>query len=155
MEMSCLHLAFFLARWGMLRGSTDLIKRSIKHYGPLIEVIALVNPDVWEIDAHAYANESIDLLLECAAQLRTALPEGASSILVAKVMLGVFGCVPAFDTYFKKGFGVSTFGRKALRKIGQFYQENAEAIEAHRVSTLDFASGGEPCAGTRAQRSST
>jgi hypothetical protein len=143
MELSCLHLGFFLASWGMLRGSAALLKRSIKHYAPLIEVIASVSPNVWEIDAHAYTNESIELLLETARQLRTALPEGASDILVTKIMLGVFGCVPAYDTYFKRGFGVSTFGRKSLLKIAQFYLDNAEAIEAHRVPTLDFMSGSE------------
>src|SRR5216117_2204852 len=58
-------------------------------------------------------------------------------------MLGVFGCVPAFDAYFRKGFGVSTLGRKSLRKIARFNEDHAEAIETHRVPTLDFASGAE------------
>ena len=31
------------------------------------------------------------------------------------MMLGVFGCVPAFDTYFRKGSGVSTFSKGSLR----------------------------------------
>lgn len=56
-------------------------------------------------------------------------------------MLGVFGCVPAFDTYFKKGFGVWTFGRKALDRVERFYVENADVIERHRVPTIDFATG--------------
>jgi len=44
--------------------------------------------------------------------------------------LGTFGCVPAFDTYFKKGVGISTFGPRALRKVGQFYSANAEVIDS-------------------------
>jgi biotin operon repressor len=140
LELSCLHVGFYLASWGMLRGSTDLLKRSIKHLVPTIETIAMMQKDVWELDAHAYDETSIGLLLDTAASLRTVLPD-ASNILVTKVMLGVFGCVPAFDTFFKKGFAVSTFGRKALRKVASFYQENAETIEAHRVATLDFATG--------------
>jgi hypothetical protein len=143
MELSCLHLGFFLASWGMLRGSAVLLRRSIKHYVPLIDVIASVDPAVWEIDAHAYTDESIQLLLEAARQLSTALPEGASDTLVTKIMLGVFGCVPAFDTYFRKGFGVGAFSKKSLRKVAGFYQDNAEAIEAYRVPTLDFATGEE------------
>ena len=51
------------------------------------------------------------------------------------------GCVPAFDTNFKKGFGVATFGRKSLRKIGQFYRDNTALIDAHREMTLDFDTG--------------
>ena len=56
-------------------------------------------------------------------------------------MLGVFGCVPAFDGNFERGFGVSTFGRGALVRIGQFYKENSEAIERNRVTTLRFETG--------------
>lgn len=56
-------------------------------------------------------------------------------------MLGVFGCVPAFDTYFRQGFHVSSLNRKALRRIGDFYESHSEAIEQHRVATLDFNSG--------------
>jgi hypothetical protein len=143
MELSCLHLGFYLASWGMLRGSSVLLRRSIKHFAPVIEVIAAAEMNIWEIDAHAYTDESIHRLAEMDTQIRSALPEGASDILVTKIMLGVFGCVPAFDTYFKKGFGVSTFGRKSLVKVGRFYQDNSEVIEAHRVPTLDFSSGNE------------
>ena len=68
---------------------------------------------------------------------------GMSDILVTKVMLGVFGNVPAFDTYFKAGAGVSTFGAKALRKVGAFYADNAPVIDSYMVPTLDFITGEE------------
>ena len=64
-----------------------------------------------------------------------------SDILVTKIMLGVFGNVPAFDTNFKRGFQVSTFGPKALNKIATFNDENSQVIEKHRINTLDFVSG--------------
>lgn len=69
------------------------------------------------------------------------LPCGASDTLATKIMLGMFGNVPAFDSAFKLGFGVSTFGRTALGKIQRFYIENQDVIEKHRVPTLDFVSG--------------
>lgn len=56
-------------------------------------------------------------------------------------MLGVFGCVPAFDTYFKKGFGVSTFSKGSLRLVGDFYRSNASVIDQLRQPTLDFMTG--------------
>jgi hypothetical protein len=62
-------------------------------------------------------------------------------VLVTKVLLGTMGCVPAFDRYFNKGFRCSAFGPKALRRIGQFYREHAEAVEAGRERTLDFDTG--------------
>lgn len=141
MQLSCLHLGFYLASWGMLRGSSALLTRSIKHYAPVIEVIASADSSIWEIDAHTYTDEAIRTLMETASKLRLALCEGASDILVTKIMLGVFGCVPAFDTYFKKGFEVATFGRKSLLKVAKFYQANSKIIEKYRVPTLDFASG--------------
>jgi hypothetical protein len=36
------------------------------------------------------------------------------------------------------GFGVSTLGRRSLRKVGEIYQRNAEIVERHRLPTLEF-----------------
>jgi hypothetical protein len=141
LQLSCLHLGFYLASWGMLRGSSELLQRSVRNFIPLVEVIANAPPAIWETDAHLYADGGCPTIFETARQIRDALPDGASDILVTKVMLGTFGCVPAFDTYFKKGFGVSTFGSRALRKVGEFYTANAEVIDRHRVHTLEFDSG--------------
>jgi hypothetical protein len=52
--------------------------------------------------------------------------------------LGVFGCVPAFDTYFRRGFGAWKSGRTALLRVAQFYSSNAEVVERYRVPTLEF-----------------
>ncbi|MGH2655511.1 MAG: hypothetical protein ACRDIZ_02220 [Actinomycetota bacterium] len=109
----------------------------------MVETIAATNADVWGIDANAYTDDSIENLIGLASRLRAALPDGASDTLVTKIMLGVFGSVPAFDLYFRNGFQVATFGRKSLLKISRFYEENAATIEAHRVPTLGFATGME------------
>jgi len=53
-------------------------------------------------------------------------------------MLGVFGCVPALDRYFRQGFGRASFRRDHLLKISAFYEANASAIERQRVRTLDY-----------------
>ena len=136
-----MHLGFYLASWGMLRGSSVLLRRSIKHYNPLVEMLASCPREIWDLDADGYTDEAIDLILATARQIREALPEPASDILVTKIMLGVFGCVPAFDSYFKKGFGVWKVGRSSLRKVGDFYESNAGVIDRHLVPTLDFATG--------------
>lgn len=56
-------------------------------------------------------------------------------------MLGVFGCIPAFDQYFKKGIGVSTLSAQSLQKIRRFYEANDSAIESNRAPTIDFDTG--------------
>lgn len=143
-QTTCLHLGFYLASWGMLRGSADLLQKSARHLVPAIELIATAETALWEIDAHCYTEANIQRLLAMRRSLCQTYP-GMSDILATKIMLGVFGNVPAFDTNFKKGFKVATFGPKALRKIADFYKENSLVIEKHRIPTLDFLSG-EPTA---------
>lgn len=140
MQLSCLHLGFYLASWGMLRGSTDLLRRSIKHLEPVVGVLAASPGEVWVADADGYSRTTSTVMLDVASRLRVVLP-GATVTLVTKIMLGVFGCVPAFDQNFKKGSGITTFGYGALARLGRFYDENAEIIERHRVPTLDFSTG--------------
>jgi hypothetical protein len=143
LESSCLQLGFYLASWGMFRGRAELRKQSVRCFAPVVETIVAASAEVWKIDADAYTAEAIDVLLEVSGELRRSLPGGQSDTLVTKTMLGVFGCVPAFDRFFTVGLGVSTFGRKSLNTIASFYAANAELIESYRVPTLDFRTGGE------------
>lgn len=141
MEISCLQLGFYLASWGMYRGSALRLQRSLAYLAPAVAVIATSPPELWSADADDYSDETCSLIFDVGHRLRAAFPEGASDTLITKVMLGVFGCVPAFDSYFKRGFGVSEFNRSAFGRLGQFYDENAEVIERNRVPTLEFATG--------------
>ena len=47
LQMSCLQLGFYLASWGMLRGSSTLLRKSARHYEPVIDVIAAAPAEVW------------------------------------------------------------------------------------------------------------
>jgi len=80
-------------------------------------------------------------VLALSRRVRRAFTIPASDILVTKTMLGVFGCVPAFDRYFRLGFGCQTLCSGALVRIGTFYREDQAATDAHRVFTLDLDSG--------------
>ena len=128
-------------RRGMLRGSSELLQRSARSFVPVVEELVAAPAGLWTTDVDGYSADAISEVLGFAQALRRALHERASDILVTKVLLGTMGCVPAFDTNFKAGFGVTTFGVKSLPKVAQFYEDNAEAVEAHRVPTLDFSSG--------------
>lgn len=141
LQVSCLQLGFFLASWGMFRGPAELLQRSVKTYVPVIEALVSAPAGLWRLDVDQYDDSSIAAIRKFADQLRGALHVGASDILVTKVMLGTMGCVPAFDRNFMGGFHCSTFGPKALHRIGQFYRVNADAIEAGRSHTLEFGTG--------------
>ena len=149
-EKSCLHLAFYLASWGMYRGSSFLLKdTSVKHFEPLIkEMSKLENITYWEIDADNYTEENIALLIKCKEMIVKHLEVGEhkEDTLVTKVMLGVYGNTPAFDRNFKagikeEGLSINTFNKKALRKVGEFYQKYKTEFDNEKIPTIDFITG--------------
>ncbi len=129
-QLSCLQVGFYLASWGMLRGSSFLLQKSVKHYEQLISVIAKMPKVCWKIDLDTYSDKTISLLLEIHKHIFGALGEDdeyASTTLVTKIMLGVFGNVPALDDNFCKGFGFSKyFSKSLLEKISAYYQTNCQ-----------------------------
>jgi hypothetical protein len=140
-QMSCLQLGFYLASWGMFRGRAALLKQNVKCFEPVIEAIVAAPVVIWDIDADAYTSEAMDVIFEVRNLLRRSLPGGRSDTLVTKTMLGVFGCVPAFDRFFRIGLSVPGFGRRSLASIMSFYERHSDLIERYRVSTLDFTTG--------------
>jgi len=58
LQMSCLQLGFYLASWGMLRGSSTLLRKSARHYEPVIDVIAAAPAEVCDLDADRYSTET-------------------------------------------------------------------------------------------------
>lgn len=152
MEKSCLTLGFFLASWGMFR-SQFLLQRSINHYRKTIEFIASLDRVFWETDVKEY-----DVVPEVILALyddfkRLMLPEGKRDLtLVTKILLGVFGMVPAFDTYFcetfKKIYPHCSFGslnEESLSCIKHFYNNNQQEIDrlSDQICTIDFLTGEE------------
>lgn len=87
-----------------------------------------------------YSEENvIPLLLQIYRHIYDSLGEKdgfASVTLVTKIMLGVFGNVPALDKYFCKGFGFSKyFSEPLLREISDFMKPtktNLIDIESRR-----------------------
>jgi hypothetical protein len=108
---------------------------------PVVDAIATAPRAIWHVDADDYSGSTCNLILAVSESLRGAFRDGATDTLVTRTMLGVFGCVPAFDARFVQGSGLRTFNRKSLGEIGRFYQQNSGAIERHRVRTLDFKTG--------------
>ena len=99
---------------------------------------------IWDIDVPDYEKpETRAFLKDCYEQIKElALLPGQKQhqTLTTKIMLGVFGCVPAFDTFFTQTFHVSTFNPDALSKIHDFYCKHHGVINeyANKIKTLDF-----------------
>ena len=143
-EKTCLHLGFYLASWGMMRGSADLLQQSAHKLLAVVEYLVGQDEEIWKIDADSIGS-SVKEMKRLSTGIRKAFDPGvrATDTLTTKIILGVMGSVPAFDTYFRKGFKCSTFGEKSLKDIGAFYDEHAEAIDSIRLPTLDFVTGEE------------
>ena len=141
LELSCLHLGFYLASWGMMRGSGGLHGRSLHELVPVVQVIADEPPATWELDVPGYSEAGIAAVLALGDRIRSAYTFAASPILVTKTMLGVFGCIPAFDRFFRLGFGRAVLDRATLTKISDFYTANKSGLHTASVRTLDFATG--------------
>lgn len=137
-ELSCLHLGYFLASWGMFRGKAALLQHSSAALLPAIELISQASDSIWKTDVEHYTDERIEELLDFKAALGAVVPGGRSGTLTSKIMLGVFGCVPAFDRFFCNGFGTSGFRRKALHDLHTYYTRHHEVIESCREMTIDF-----------------
>lgn len=152
-EKSCLVLGFYLASWGMLRGSSFLLQHSINHFKPTILYINSLEKSVWDIDVDNYDEKNIEIIIEIYNEIRKRLiPNGNTDLtLVTKVLLGVFGFIPAFDNYFCETFRKLFDGKCGFRKVNKaslsfihnFYQENNSSIDnlSYNTFTTDFLSG--------------
>lgn len=155
MELSCLTLFSFLGSWGMFRGQSYISQRSYMHLIPLMEYISQIkeeHPEYWQIDADSYLDdENIDIIIDLHNIIRYKLLPNrviAHTTLVTKVLMGVFGFVPAYDTYFIKSFrqianGAAKFhalNKRSLKVLGNFYICNKEEIDSmhNKIHTIDL-----------------
>jgi hypothetical protein len=151
MEKSCFVLSFYLASWGMFRGSSFLLQKSAKYFVKTIEYINSLEKSLWKIDVDNYNDANIDKLIGIYKTLEELVVEGQSRsvTLVTKMMLGIFGFVPAYDDYFCESFrkitkcGFRAFNKESLKVIENFYICNKEVINklSKKIFTYDFISG--------------
>lgn len=162
LEKSCTVLGFYLASWGMYRGSTFLFKNTnSSRFIGLIRYIEENGPALRAIDVDHYDKESIEVLRQAYADIRRlVLPEQSAALtLVTKIMVAAFGCVPAYDTYFVRGIralaanhdrtSFGTFSTRSLELLADFYRANRVGFDdlAKTARTATFpgsSSGGRP-----------
>jgi hypothetical protein len=137
-DHAALQLGFYLASWGMYRGSTFLLQHAYTvHLGA---VDCLASPQFGPLWEQEYGGQAADvslipLIMEAVRGIADSYrPFGEpTETLVTKVLLGTFGCVPACDQYFIAGFrraglGYSYLNEKFLRKLLAFSRANIEEL---------------------------
>ena len=115
-EYLSLHLAFYLASWGMYRGSSFLLQRDYKtHKEAVREILKPKYESLWDYVPESDNIEATnDLLFDeggvywiiknCYRGFDDNTSEDeASDTLTTKILMGTFGCVPAFDRFLKAG----------------------------------------------------
>ncbi len=129
------------------------IEKSSKYYQSSIEYIASLNRKIWEIDVDNYNDETIALIIEIYSNIKDRIIENNNSdlILTTKILLGVFGFIPAFDQFFCNSFreifnrqcGFRVVNKNSLTCIMDFYNANKGTIDilANDTLTKDFVTG--------------
>jgi hypothetical protein len=157
LEILCLHLAFYLASWGMYRGSSFLLQKDYLIHAPAVRT--LIQPryaHLWAVPCEYYLQDTkyLSCLLVLSDQLREIYKEIRTSVkaitgkpdtmmtisdtLITKILLGTLGCVPAYDQFFIRGikeYNVASmiFNANSIRRLSNFYLRNKNVLEAWRI----------------------
>ena len=99
-EIAALHLGFYLASWGMYRGSSFLLQRAYTVHLGVVDCLATPRfAPLWVKDVGAETGDTalVPIILAAVDAIRDAYrPFGElTDTLVTKVILGTFGCLPA------------------------------------------------------------
>ncbi len=146
-----LHLAFYLASWGMYRGSSFLLQKDYKVHTPIVEEIlkpeydclfGLACADVRKSEIQMKLKTVYGNIAEHFGPIRDqvagrAVPSPVSPILITKILMGTLGCVPAYDRFFVDGIKkhkVTTqeYSLESVRKLAKFYEEHNDRLEEAR-----------------------
>lgn len=146
-EIKTLELAFYLASWGMYRGSSGLLQKNHLIHKGAVDILLSDNFKKLKCNQKIeVARDAIDNILSLKNELFNhyskiyfkkgtdkAKPISATDTLLSKIMLGSLGCVPAYDRYFisglkKVGLNYSTFELKSLHELMDFIAEHESEI---------------------------
>ena len=127
-EKSALHLAFYLAVWGMFRGSGALGTMNLDFYKELLQhVVDEIPLEFWGLtlddfdpDSVASFEQARDLLREANYAFTTFNADELSwtPTLFTKMLLGLWGACPALDRYVRDG--IRDFNANHHETVGPF-----------------------------------
>lgn len=118
-HLAALHLGFYLASWGMYRGSSALLWKDYLTHEPVVSKLLNQKYDnLWNLNLGNPSNDSktIGLIISLSEDIKSAYAQEfktvngkqksqqPSEVLITKVLLGTIGCTPAYDRFFKDGF---------------------------------------------------
>ena len=146
-----LHLAFYLASWGMYRGSSFLLQKDYKVLSPVVEEVlkpeydclfGVACADLREPEVQVMLTKLYDYIADYFRPIRDEVAgcEVASSVspvLVTKILMGTLGCVPAYDRFFQDSVAtykvtMQEYSLKSILRLVDFYEEHNDRLEEAR-----------------------
>jgi hypothetical protein len=153
---AALHLGFYLASWGMYRGSSFLLQHAYTVHLGVIDLLGASRSSIlWgtEFGTSQTDRDLVSPILDMIDGIREAYRPFApatgsrqpTDTLVTKVILGTLGCLPACDRFFidgfkSAGFSYSYLNRKFIDCLLSFSQENL--IDLRQEQARIESSGG-------------
>lgn len=135
----------------MYRGSSFLLQKDYKVHIPVVVellktpydcLFGLACSDLRNKDVQEKLSELDAYMTDYYGEIRKSVKETEvknrlSTTLITKVLMGTFGCVPAYDKYFIDGIKaqkVSTgnYNLQSLLKLVVFYEKNSTRLEEAR-----------------------
>lgn len=150
-DLASLHLAFYLASWGMYRGSSFLRQKDYKVHRPIVE--ELLKPEYKQIraisldaldPASSGSGELISLIMKLVEWVKNCYPTyigherrhiNVTDTLATKILMGTLGCIPAYDRYFieglkAEGLSFSYLNRKNFAEMVGYCQKHRSTFLA-------------------------
>ena len=146
-----LHLAFYLASWGMYRGSCFILQKDYKVHTPIVEEIlkpeydclfGLACADVRNDDVWKQLKKLSDDIAKHFRPIRDEVAgrevaSNVSPVLITKILMGTLGCVPAYDRFFEEGakyLGLEkkSYNKDSLLELAAFYEAHNDRLEEAR-----------------------
>lgn len=139
-DYACLNLGFYLASWGMMRGSTFLLQKDYKVHKFFIKEVAMNDKykkyyhmnnskikELWEVeDLIEKTKKSYENNINIVNGEKKSVK--VTDTLASKILLGVFGIMPAYDRYLitamkAHGLNKTILGEKSLKNFAKFYDD--------------------------------
>jgi hypothetical protein len=155
-DQAALRLGFYLASWGMYRGSSFLLQYAYTiHRGVIDRLLVPTLAVLWDRDFGAGEGdeELIPVILEAVRAIREAYkpfvtetqPGQPTHTLVTKILLGTLGCMPACDRFFvdglkRSGLAYSRGNGKFIEGLLRFTKEHVRELREEQ-DRIEFAGG--------------
>ena len=147
LERSCMELWGYLASFGMIKGKSGLLLRnSPASLSKLIEFFDGSDCEkLWGLDIPNYNTTTIGIIVESYNEISKKIKSidvTPTLTLVTKIMMGIWGCVPAFDRNFKKwiinDLNSDCYYEKSLSDIFTFYNNHKTTFKDIFINTIDI-----------------